>query len=91
MSGAAQAVLTTYFGNNLPVAGWSETFGDTYVRSWPELLATADEANVARIYAGIHYRFAVVDGRKQGDAIGAYVMANAAQPLHGNHSGQTSK
>lgn len=91
VSGAAQAVLTTYFGNNLPVAGWSETFGDTYVRSWPNFSATADEANLARIYAGIHYRFAVVDGRKQGNAIGAYVMANAAQPLHGNHSGQTSK
>jgi hypothetical protein len=32
VTGAAQTVLTRYFGNNLPAEGWSEAFGETYVR-----------------------------------------------------------
>jgi hypothetical protein len=88
VSGAAQAVLTAYFGNDMPVSGWSEFFGDTYVRSWPNFSAAADEANLARVWIGIHYRFAVVDARAAANAIGAYVMANAAQPVNGRHTGQ---
>ena len=91
MTGAAQAVLTTYFGSNLPVEGWSEAFGETYLRHWSNFAAAADEANLARIWAGIHFRTAVVDGRAAGSAIGVYVMANAAQPVHGLHTGQISK
>ena len=91
VTGAAQAVLTTYFGSNLPVEGWSEAFGETYLRHWSNFAAAADEANLARIWAGIHFRTAVVDGRAAGSAIGVYVMANAAQPVHGLHTGQISK
>ena len=82
MSGAAQTVLTTYFGNKMPVEGTSEGLPGV-VRSWPNFSAAADEANLARIYSGIHFRAAVHNGRSSGDAIGAFVMKNAAQPLHG--------
>jgi hypothetical protein len=88
VSGSAQAVLTAFFGDDLPVQGWSEFFGDTYVRSWPNFSAAADEANVARIYSGFHFRFAIRDGREKGDAIGAYVVEHAAQPLTGRRIGQ---
>ena len=50
VSGAAQAVLTSYFGNDLPVEGWSEAFGQATVRSWANFSAAADEANLARIW-----------------------------------------
>ena len=85
VSGAAQAVLTIYFGNHLPVSGWSEGLGQAYVRSWPNFSSAADEANLARIWAGIHWRTAVVDARAAGNAIGAYVIGNAAQPAQGKH------
>src|SRR5216117_490741 len=78
-------VLTISFGNSPPVEGWSEALGEAYVRSWPNFSSAADEANLARIWAGIHWRTAVVDARAAGDAIGAYVMANAAQPVDGKH------
>jgi hypothetical protein len=91
VTGAAQAVLTLYFGNNLPVQGWSEALGESYVRSWPNFSSAADEANLARIWAGIHWRTAVVDARAAGNAIGAYVIANAAQPAHGRHEEHESK
>jgi hypothetical protein len=79
VSGAAQAVLTSYFGNDVPVSGWSEGLGEATVRSWPNFSAAADEANLARLWAGIHWRHAIVDGRAAGNAVGAYVMANAAK------------
>jgi hypothetical protein len=83
-------VLTEYFGNNVPVSGWSEAFGPSTVRSFPSFSAAADEANLARIWLGIHFRTAVVDGRAEGNAVAAYVMAHAAQRLHGkgNHNSQ---
>jgi len=91
VTGAGQAVLTIYFGNNLPVNGWSEALGEAYVRSWLNFSAAADEANLARIWAGIHFRTAVVDARAAGNAIGAYVIAHAAEPVQGKHGEQDGK
>ena len=91
VSGAAQRVLTAFFGNSLPVEGWSEAFGNSYVRTWPNFATAADEAYESRIYGGIHFRFAMRDGREKGRAIGDYVMANAAQPLHGGRLGQLAR
>jgi PAP2 superfamily len=82
ISGAAQAVLTLYFGNHVPVQGWSEAFGPSYVRSFPNFSAAADEVSLARIWGGIHFRTAVVTGRVVGDLIGVYVTFHAARPLH---------
>jgi hypothetical protein len=81
ISGAAQRVLTRFFGSQVPIEGWSEAFGESYVRSWPSFAAAADEAYESRIYAGIHFRFAMRDAREKGIAIGDYVVKNAAQPL----------
>ena len=88
VTGAAQAVLTSYFGHNMPVQGWSEVFGPSTVRNWPNFSAAADEANLARIWGGMHFRFAVVDARAAGNTIGAYVMSHAVQPLHGKRRGR---
>jgi hypothetical protein len=77
-------VLTEYFGRHVPVSGWSETFGPGVVRSWPSFSAAADEANLARIWVGIHFRTAVMDARAGGNAIGTYVMDNGLQRLHGH-------
>jgi hypothetical protein len=82
LSGAAQTVLTMYFGNDAPVEGTSEGLPGV-VRSWPNFSAAADEANLARIWAGIHFRTSVRDARIAGDAIGTFVMENVAQPIHG--------
>lgn len=85
-SGAAQAILTAYFGN-VPVEGFSEALPGV-VRSWPTFAAAADEALLARIWSGIHFRFAMVDTRERAEQIAAYVLENAAQPLHGERRGQ---
>ena len=71
--------------------GWSEAFGESYVRKWPNFSAAADEANLARLWAGIHWRHAIVDARTAGNAIGSYVMVHAARPVHGGRGGQLGK
>lgn len=86
-SGAAQAILTAYFGSHLPVTGFSEGLPGV-TRSWPNFAAAADEALFARIYSGIHFRFAMLDTRQRAERIAAYVLEHAAQPLHGKHTGQ---
>jgi hypothetical protein len=86
VSGVSQAILTAYFGAQ-PVEGFSEGVPGV-VRSWPNFAAAADEAFLARIYSGIHFRFAMTDARVNAELIAAYVLEHAAQPLHGKHVGQ---
>ena len=76
-------MLTSYFGDQLPVDGTSEGLPGV-VRHWPNFAAAATEANLARIWAGIHFRSAVVNGRAAGDAIATYVVESSAQPAHGS-------
>jgi len=90
ISGAAATVLTAYFGNEIPVTGTSEGLPGI-TRSWPNFEAAADEAFMARIWAGIHFRFAMRDTRQYARQIAAYVLQNAAQPLNGRHVGQVGK
>jgi hypothetical protein len=90
ISGAAATILTDYFGNEMPVSGTSEGLPGV-TRSWANFEAAADEAFMARIWAGIHFRFAMRDTRQVARQIVAYVLEHAAQPLHGHHTGQIGK
>jgi len=60
-------------------------------RSWPNFTAAADEALLAPIWAGIHFRFAMLDTREIAEQIAAYVLEHAAQPLHDPDFGQSTK
>jgi len=82
-SGTAAYILTAYFGSEMPVEGFSEGFPNV-TRSFANFTAAADEAFMARIWAGIHFRTAMQDTRARGNKIAAYVLAHAAQRLNGN-------
>jgi hypothetical protein len=86
ISGASHAVLTAYFGNQ-PMEGFSEGFPGV-IRRWTSFQAAADDAFMARIWAGIHFRFAMQDARVRAEKIAAFVLANAAQPVNGQRVGQ---
>jgi hypothetical protein len=81
-SGTAAYVLTAYFGSEMPVEGFSEGLPGV-TRSFANFTAAADEAFMARIWAGIHFRTAMLDTRARGNKIAAYVLAHAAQRLNG--------
>ena len=63
-------------------------FPATSPRTFANFAAAADDALVARIYSGIHFRFAMLDARRVGEQIAAYVLEHAAQPFHGKRLGQ---
>ena len=87
VSGAAATVLTSYFGDHVTFTSTSDNLPGVQ-RTHSNFSAAADEANDSRVYGGIHFRSACVDGRATGDAIGNYVVVNLAQPSHGRHAGQ---
>ena len=64
----------------------SETGADTG-GAWEGRPALDEVVNV-RVWGGIHFRYADIDGRQLGTAVGSYILANACQPLHGKHNGQ---
>jgi hypothetical protein len=88
VSGSAAAILTAYFGSEMPVEGFSEGLPNV-TRSWSNFAEAADEAFMARIWSGIHFRFAMRDTRLVANQIVAYILENAAQPVHGKKNGQT--
>lgn len=84
VSRTSQAILTAHFGDAIPCEGTSAGF----TRRFPSFTAAADEAFMARIWAGIHFRFAMRDTQTVAEQIAAYVVANAALPLRGEAHGQ---
>lgn len=86
VSGTSTVVLTTYFGAQ-PVEGFSEGLPGV-TRHWPSFAAAADEAMIARVWSGIHFRFTQLETRVIAEQVAAYVLRHAAQPVNGNRSGQ---
>jgi len=87
VSRASATVLIAYFGDDLSFEGISENFPGV-TRSYANFTAAADEAFLARIWAGIHFRFAMEDTRTRATAVAEYVLEHAAQPVNGKHTGQ---
>ena len=74
-SGAADAILTSFFGNKINFT--TESAGLPEVRrSFESFTQAADEAGMSRIYGGIHFPSANEDGLAAGRALGEYVFDN---------------
>jgi hypothetical protein len=87
VSRASATVLIAYVGDDLPFEGFSENFPGV-TRSYANFTAAADEASMARIWAGIHFRFSMEDTQTRATQVAHYVLDNAAQPVKGRHTGQ---
>ena len=86
---AGFAVLADYFGENSSFTLGSDAASMAgIVRSYSSFTAASREAEDARIFAGIHFRFADEDSSALGRKIGNYVVNNACLPLHGKKTGQ---
>ena len=71
-SGAAEAVLTGFFGENFAFTDATHVDDALPERAFPSFAAAAEEAAMSRLYGGIHYPFANTNGLAQGRCIGAY-------------------
>jgi hypothetical protein len=88
LDGSHTAVLRMFFGD-APAGGYQITSsfvnpGGPAVRSFSGFDQALDELVKARIWAGLHFRNADVQGRQLGANIASFAAANYFQPV-GNH------
>jgi len=76
ISGAAATVLTHLFGASFAFSDDTERPYGLPARSFPSFLSACDEAAISRLYGGIHFREAVVNGKAMGCSIGAFVISS---------------
>lgn len=74
-SGAAAAVLTDVFGENYAFTDNAQDDEGLPPRSFPSFNAAAEEAGISRLYGGIHFRSAIVNGLEQGRCIAEFTNA----------------
>ncbi|WP_423149196.1 vanadium-dependent haloperoxidase [Rubrolithibacter danxiaensis] len=71
---AAATVLTKMFGDNFE---FEDTSDEKYIgmkRSFKSFIQAANEASISRFYGGIHYRFSLDEGSKEGKKVGDTVI-----------------
>jgi len=81
-SGAMSAVLTSMFGDNFEFTDRTHEWRVSELQLWwgeprkfKSFKQAADEAAISRIYGGIHYMFACVEGVTQGERVGQNIMS----------------
>ncbi len=72
ISAAAATVLEKIFGANTAFTDTTELKYLGMKRSFTSLEAASNEVSLSRMYGGIHYRSAIVNGQKQGRQIGEF-------------------
>lgn len=78
-SGAAETILTGLLGNNVNFTTNSLGTPGIY-RTFSNFTNAANEAGVSRIYGGIHFNSANVEGLATGRSVGNYVLDNLLAP-----------
>jgi hypothetical protein len=69
------AVLTAFFGENYAFEDLTGSPDGRDPRKYKSFREAAEEAGISRLYGGIHFHSAIVDGLAQGRCIGAYAVA----------------
>jgi len=75
MAGAVTAVLTNLLGDNYHFTLHTYDYMGMAPRSYNSFSEMASEVGRARVYAGIHYTYSCVEGRKQGEKIAANILS----------------
>jgi hypothetical protein len=70
ITAAAATVLSSIFGAETPFVDTTEMEYLGMKRSFSSIDIAADEAGISRLYGGIHFRSAIVNGKKQGQNVG---------------------
>ncbi len=73
-SAAAAEVMTNLFGDNFSYRDSSEREFGVPDRNFTSFKQAAQEASISRLYGGIHYRFDLDEGAKQGEALGKFIV-----------------
>ncbi|MBD1830687.1 phosphatase PAP2 family protein [Microcoleus vaginatus GB1-A2] len=74
-SGAADAVISSVFGSDFGFADRGDQSVNS-LRTYQNFSEAADESGVSRLYGGIHFMSANLDGLNAGRNVGNYVVQN---------------
>lgn len=74
ISSASAAVLTHFFGKEFHYTDTVEVRFGLPERSFNSFHEAAEEASVSRLYGGIHFNDAIINGQKQGFLVGDWVL-----------------
>lgn len=74
ISSAAATILTHFFGDNFAYTDTVEERFGLKSRSFSSFKQAAAEAGISRLYGGIHFMDAIVNGQKQGELVGGRVI-----------------
>ena len=75
VSGAMDAVMTAFFGGDYAFEDHTGSPDGRHPRKYRSFGEAAEEAGISRLYGGIHFRSAIVDGLTQGRCIAQYTIA----------------
>jgi hypothetical protein len=73
-SATIAAMLTSIFGDNF---AFTDDYEVPYIgisRSFPSFVKASEEACVSRMYGGIHFNSAIMNGRQQGRNLGDFII-----------------
>lgn len=87
VTGAATRILRRFFGTDRMAFEVTSLVPAvvTKTRRYTRFSEAADEVVEARILLGIHFRFADVAARRQGEQVADFVFAKLLRPLHHGH------
>ncbi len=74
VSSSIATVLTQLYGDNF---AFTDDYELPYIgiqRSFPSFIKASEEACISRLYGGIHFRSAIVNGRSQGRNLGNHII-----------------
>jgi hypothetical protein len=74
ISNAAATVLSKIYGNTVSFRDTSEVEFGISPRNFSSFFNAAEEAAISRLYGGIHYRAAIMNGTKQGREVANLVL-----------------
>jgi membrane-associated phospholipid phosphatase len=75
MAGAVSTVLTSLLGDNYQFTLHTYDYMGMAPRTYNSFSEMAVDIGRARVYAGIHYTYSCVEGRKQGERIAENVLS----------------
>jgi membrane-associated phospholipid phosphatase len=84
LSTAAATVLAAFFGDHTTFTVSSDALLDGGTRTYSSFSEAIDEIALARVAAGIHFRFACEAAQQMGEGLADYAMANELLVRAGN-------
>ena len=76
ISRAAAVALTAFYGPDFKFHDTTEVEFGLTARDFKSFLEASEEAAISRLYGGIHYRMAIINGVDQGEDVGNWIINN---------------